>query len=142
MNYQCATLPLPANMQGSSQTFVFLFTPSGPSASYQPPPSTDSSAAHPEAQSNENGWYNLTNDNSCMPSTEPSSPAALIQFDQSNNLKDEVDILDTDENGNPVAVKVGEPQGNDMVSTYTFFRGSARCKTYANSQQEQLQKLQ
>ena len=90
------------------------------------------------------GWYILTNADRCMPAVDAAlmlrSPAAMIQFDRLNGLSDDVDVFDED-NGVPVAVKVGKPEGNGMENVFTFFRGEARCAAYAGHRRKMLNGL-
>lgn len=85
-------------------------------------------------------WYLLTNGGQCVSSQIPRSPAEVIEFDRQSGLKDSVLVFQT-ESGEPVGVKVGEPQGNGMESVYTFFRDKEHCETYEKQQREGLEKL-
>lgn len=84
-------------------------------------PITRSPAANPR-------WYQLDNYGDCVPA-QPRNPAALVNYDRMNGLSDDVNVFETI-GGEPVGVKIGEPQGNDIESVYTFFRTASLCREY------------
>lgn len=99
---------------------------------------TPGSAATP---SSIDTWYNYSNYGQCNPSKYPRSPGELISFDRANGVMDTVIIIDRNENGQPSAVRVGEPQGNGLESVYLFFRGKEACENYKSKQENKLNDL-
>jgi len=78
-------------------------------------------------------WVYNTLAGSCDPAREPPSPAYLVEFDRAGGLEDQIE-----DRGNEVDVE--EPQGNDMVSIYRFFRTEDACAAYIAAQAHSLDK--
>ncbi|MDE2466350.1 MAG: hypothetical protein KGO02_21950 [Alphaproteobacteria bacterium] len=86
-------------------------------------------------------WFELTNDESCIPA-EPRDPAALVRYDMMvNNLADNVNIFER-RNGVPIGVKVAKPGSNGMETVYTYFRTKAACTAYVDKNKSLLKSIQ
>jgi hypothetical protein len=89
-----------------------------------------------------NGWFLITRTGNCMLARTPVSPAAMVTADRARGVEDNVSILTSGDDGKPTIVEVGEPKGNGLVSSITFYRGGARCEALLQQQKKQLEKLQ
>ena len=93
------------------------------------------------AQRMADGWFVITNAGNCALSSRVQSPADMITGDRARGLEDIVNVLESGDDGKPVAVRVGEPEANGLLSTMTFYRGAAKCESTRQSQKNQLDNL-
>jgi hypothetical protein len=103
----------------------------------------EAQAAQQEEQQDEqaqaaaaNAWYILNRDNACVSAAGVSpngSPASMITFDLDQGLRDQVNITQRDDAGNPIAVEVGEPSSGMLETVYDFYKGLANCNSAASA---------
>lgn len=86
-------------------------------------------------------WFIINREGICVLARAPASPAELITGDRAKGLEDDITALETDQGGKPLAVRVSQPRGGGLVSTLTFYRGSAKCEAVRQRQHEQLENL-
>ena len=74
------------------------------------------------------GWFVVTRDGVCTLARFSSSPAEMVTADRGRGLEDNIVVLETDEIGKPIVVRIEEPKANGLVSTVTFHRGFTKCE--------------
>jgi hypothetical protein len=87
------------------------------------------------------GWFVINRAERCMLTRTPVSPAAMVTNARARGVEDIVAVLASDDDGKPNIVRVGEPQGNGLQSSITFYRGVAKCEALRQQQNDALEKL-
>ncbi|WP_264715185.1 peptidoglycan-binding domain-containing protein [Limobrevibacterium gyesilva] len=86
-------------------------------------------------------WYLMTRAWECVQASTPSSPADAIRFDRANGKEDTVHVLQSDETGKPIAVRVDTPMPGNLVSLLTFYRGADSCERERQRRERELENL-
>jgi hypothetical protein len=68
--------------------------------------------------------------------------ATMVTDDRARGVEDEIAVLTSGDDGKPNVVQVGEPKGNGLLRSITFYRGVAKCESSRQQRKKDLENLQ